>query len=387
MPMGNGMSRISIFGLVLLSSALVANAVLNLPAVIVLRSHTITWESIHADNKAEPNESLTYSIMLQNSGGAAALNVVATLVNANGITPITTDQNYGDMAPNSSPVSRDFTFTVAGPAGRAAQARLILTSGASVIGNVVFDVPVGDMASTYENWITIRVPGATNVTQGPADVYPASIHVSGLPGLILSTRVTLHNYTHEFARDVNALLVSPAGSNVMLMSDCGGATYHTNVNLTFDSGITNALSGNTMLVSGTYSATDHSGGNVMAAPAPTSPPFGTYLSQLKRTNPNGEWKLYLYDWLGADIGIAQGGWSLSLVILGPPTMTAIDNGDGRVRLTISSMGQRSFLIDASTNLTDWTVLGQVSGLTDPATFFDDHTNRVRRFYRARRNTP
>jgi hypothetical protein len=380
----NGMFRIlrnMALGLVLACPVWAEDA-LDLPAVIVLRSQTITWESIAANKTAESNETLTCSIVLQNVGGVSAANVVATMVTANGITPITTNQNYGTMAPNDTPVARDFTFTVAGPEGRIAQVRLNLSSG----GHVVFDVPVGSTAFTYNHWIGMEVPVDREATKGPASEYPSIIHVSGLNGTVVNMRVTLHNYTHEYGEDMNALLISPAGTNIMLMSDCGGGHSFTNINLAFDSTITNWLSTIDTLQSGTFSASDYNSPNEMASPAPNPAPYGNYLGQLKRSNPNGNWELYMYDSLFADIGLVQGGWSLSLTILPPPRLVVRNNGDNRVRLTLSGLGQRAFSIDYSTNFVDWNLLGQVSGATDPAIFFDSITNRTR-YYRARRNSP
>jgi hypothetical protein len=373
------------FGVALMCQAWAVEPLV-LPPVIVLRSQTITWESISANKIVETNETITCSIALQNVGNSSATDVIATLVAANGITPITTNQDYGTMAANGGSVARDFTFTVAGPEPRIAQVRLNLSSGAGSLGHVVFDLPVGATAFTYNHWIGMNVPGDPELTKGPSSEYPAVIHVSGLNGSVVSARVTLHNYTHEFGEDMNALLISPGGTNVMLMSDCGGTFAFTNINLTFDSTLTNWLPTADKLQSGTYSASDYNIGNEMAAPAPNPAAYGTYLGQLKRSNPNGDWQLYMYDSLLADIGLVQGGWSLSLIILPPPKLAVRNNGDGRVRLTLSGLGQRAFSIDYSTNFVNWTLLGQVSGATDPAVFFDPSTNHTR-YYRARRNSP
>src|SRR3712207_7848809 len=53
--------------------------------------------------------------------------------------------------------------------------------------------------------------------------YPSEIAVSGLTGPITDVTVTLHRFGHDFASDVDILLVSPSGKSVILMSDaCGG---------------------------------------------------------------------------------------------------------------------------------------------------------------------
>ena len=53
--------------------------------------------------------------------------------------------------------------------------------------------------------------------------------------------VTLNGLTHTFPHDINVLLVSPAGSNVLLMSHTGGGHAVTNITLTFDDTAANAL--------------------------------------------------------------------------------------------------------------------------------------------------
>jgi hypothetical protein len=124
----------------------------------------------------------------------------------------------------------------------------------------------------------------------------------------------------------------------------------------------------------------------MEPPAPTAPAHGTFMGQFKRLNPNGDWNLYLFDYLYEDIGVLRGGWSLALTILKPPTLSIQDNGDGRVRITLSGTGNRSFLIDYSTNLVNWQTIGQLPA-TDTAAFFDTLAGQPQRFYRARRTNP
>ena len=385
LPIGMGMWKISAALALLCAGAVASRAAVGSP-IVVLRSVAITAESIPANGIVESNETITCAIELQNAGPRHGTNITATLLGGNGITPITPVQNYGDLPTNGAPVTREFTFTVTTPVGRAAQAQLVVKSDTNEIGRDVFDVPVGDNVTTYTHWQTINIPGDLNASIGPAGEYPSTISVSNLNGTITGVRVTLHNYAHEFPEDVNALLISPLGTNVMLMSDCGGGSLITNVNLTFDSGVTNPLVTLGEIYSATYSATDYNAPNVMEAPAPTTPPYNTSLSQFKRTNPNGDWKLFLYDARPFDVGVLRGGWSLTLTIVKPPRLFVRDNGDGRARLTLSGSGLRAFLIDYSTNLVDWQVFGQTPASADTATFFDAYAG-PRRFYRARRTTP
>ena len=56
---------------------------------------------------------------------------------------------------------------------------------------------------------------------------------------------------------------------------------------------------------------------------------------------------------------------------------------GQVQFDFTGASGRSYVIQASTNLTDWQSLRTNAGLTGPITFTDSFTNFTRRFYRVR----
>src|SRR5687767_15130706 len=209
--------------------------------VIVIRDRPIVTESLHANGIVETNETITCAITLQNVGDLYATNISAELIAGDGITPVSGEQVYGTMLISNTPVTRDFSFTVAGPASRVALATLVIKSGGVEIGRNTFDVPVGDSVFTFSSLNPMLLPVDQVFGRGPATEYPSIIGVSNLVGTITALRVTLHNYTHNFPEDVNAVLVGPGGTNLMLMSDCGGFYSVSNVHLTLDSRITNAL--------------------------------------------------------------------------------------------------------------------------------------------------
>lgn len=82
---------------------------------------------------------------------------------------------------------------------------------------------------------------------------------------------------------MEAILIGPQGQNVLLMSNAGGDTAINGIDLTFDDDAT--------------------------GPVP-APPYGAGMSALTGSNPNGEWKLYLFDDLDGDVGSVSGGWRL-----------------------------------------------------------------------------
>ncbi len=188
---------------------------------------------------------------------------------------------------------------------------------ASDVGNVVqFCITVTTMTPVdNSNPASITIPaGAPGVTTGPAAPYPSQIVVSGLQGTLTKATVTLNSLTHTFPQDLDILLTSPTGANVMLMSDVSGsnpgvagATY------TFDDDAASSMPVASNAASGTYKPTnDNSGGaDAMPGPAPAGP-YGTTLSGVAGVSPNGTWNLYVFDDAGGDVGTLSGGWTLTM---------------------------------------------------------------------------
>ena len=70
-------------------------------------------------------------------------------------------------------------------------------------------------------------------TSGIASPYPSTINVSGVPALATVKEVKINGLSHTWSDDVDIVLQSPSGTNVVIMSDAGGAGILTNVNYTF----------------------------------------------------------------------------------------------------------------------------------------------------------
>jgi hypothetical protein len=158
----------------------------------------------------------------------------------------------------------------------------------------------------------IKIPGAG--TSGNANPYPSAINVAGFTnGIITDVNLTLHAYSHTFARDVDVLLVLAQlpGLNALVMSDSCAGRNVANFNLTLDDQAPAPLT--VPCVSGTFSPTniDDSGSDAFLAPAP--PPSGnSLLGVFNNANPNGSWQLFVVD---DDIdfsGQIAGGWTLQI---------------------------------------------------------------------------
>jgi subtilisin-like proprotein convertase family protein len=143
-------------------------------------------------------------------------------------------------------------------------------------------------------------PASITINDGAATPYPSNLVVSGLAtsGVAVGS-VTLTGMNHTWASDIDILLQSPSGQNVVLMSDAGGnVPLPANAVYTFSDGspaMTTAVN-----ASGTYRPTNlvgtlgvepdnwpAPGPGVIAQPNPTLSSF--------TGNMNGTWKLFVFD--------------------------------------------------------------------------------------------
>jgi len=131
-------------------------------------------------------------------------------------------------------------------------------------------------------------------TAGRADVYPITRNVAGVSGVIKDLDVTLGGVYHRHPDDLDLLLVGPHGQTVMLMSDSCGSVLAKGPAWRWDDEATVAMSDSLPCPSGSYTPTDQAPGDLLPAPAPAGG-NGTSLAAFDHTDPNGDWRLYVYD--------------------------------------------------------------------------------------------
>ncbi len=123
---------------------------------------------------------------------------------------------------------------------------------------------------------------ATTSNPEPASPYPSAIGpVTNVLGTIEKVTVTLTGLTHNYPDGLNAVLVSPVGKQVLLMSHAGGAGSLSGVNLTFDDGASDPLpaaSPTSQILSGTYKPTGNTAAYAPSITSIPSPPSGTTLT-------------------------------------------------------------------------------------------------------------
>ncbi len=192
-----------------------------------------------------------------------------------------------------------------------------LTSNGSVTQQVD-NATVVD-GNTFCNTGSLSVPA-----QGTATPYPSHITVSGLAGNTTQVTATLKGLSHQVPVDLDVMLAAPqATANVVLMSDIGGTSAASGLDVTFDD---NAVSGvPNPIVSGTFkpSDDDSDGADAFPAPAPI-PSSATALSTFDGTSPNGTWSLWVVDDASGDSGSIASGWCLTVATTSP-TGTALSS--------------------------------------------------------------
>lgn len=289
--------------------------------VLVAAGARLISETI-ANGGLDSNENVTVTFNLKNVGSLATTDLVASLLPTNGVALPSARQSYGALSPDGSVVGRSFTFTAVPTTDGIVLATLQLGDGTNDLGQVNYRFALTRVV-TWLNASAINIPDS-----GPGSVYPSPMYVAGMEGAVSKATVTLIGVSHTFASDIDAVLVSPAGPKVIIISDAGGGNEVNNARFTFDDSAVSLLPASATLTSGTFRPTDYERGDTLPAPAP-APPFSTNLSAFAGLDPNGTWHLYVADDQTGDLGRIAGGWELSLQTIDPVDPTA----DLSIRIT------------------------------------------------------
>lgn len=275
---------------------------------IINAGAVLTSESGPINGLIDANETVTLALSLANVGTLDTVNLKATLLASAQITPLSGPKYYGVLVGGGPSAPQSFTFkTAAGLSGTVVATLQLQDERAGVTNNLgtvafPFDPP---SVSVRSNPAAIIIPD-----RGKATPYPSTITVSNLLGVVTKATVTLRGLTHSFPQDLSALLVSPTGGSVLLMSHAGGGHSVSNLTLTFDdAGASLPSSGS--LSNKTYKPGHYAASVVFPAPAPSGA-YGSTLAAVIGQSPIGVWSLYLLDDAAGDGGIVSGGWSLNL---------------------------------------------------------------------------
>ncbi|OWY24067.1 hypothetical protein C7N43_05120, partial [Sphingobacteriales bacterium UPWRP_1] len=169
-------------------------------------------------------------------------------------------------------------------------------------GSSNLNVTAGTVVNTPPAGGSIAIPSSGNATP-----YPGTIAVSGLSGGVSNVRVTITNFSHTFASDVDVVLFGPTGAHSIIFTDAIGTSGITGRTYTFQTGAT-ALPLTGLPASGTYGVVN--GGSFGGSGTPSAV-TNTGLGVFNGTNPNGTWSLYVFDDATGDAG-SIGSWSLEI---------------------------------------------------------------------------
>jgi subtilisin-like proprotein convertase family protein len=151
-----------------------------------------------------------------------------------------------------------------------------------------------------------------------ATAYPSTVDVSGLTGTVTKVVVSLPNFSHTFPEDVDVLLVGPGGQQATIMSDAGGGSPVSNLQITFDDAAGGPVP--TPAVSGVFQPTNigtELDSFPLPAPVVTGFPTGpSALSVFNGTQPTGTWSLYVLDDAFGDTGTINSGWAVYVTTTG-----------------------------------------------------------------------
>lgn len=266
------------------------------------------------------------------SAGIATVDYAATGGTATGGATCAAGVDYvtptGSLTFADGELSKTFNVQLCPDSGTEPSETIILTlsnpTGGSTLGApgaVYLTInPAANPSAQFCNSLPIEI-SALGGTAGKADPYPSNISVSGMSGVISNVSVTLNNFQHDVAEEVDILLVSPTGQKFILVSDIGGSLgLRAPATLTLtDYALTNLTTNQIEIPSGSYKPTNSGTGDGFPAPAPGSPyetpaPAGTatLASVFNGFDPNGTWSLYVYDDFVGFRGNINGGWCLNI---------------------------------------------------------------------------
>jgi HYR domain/Carboxypeptidase regulatory-like domain len=175
-PPGSGFGTCTQQVTVAANGTATVNCCLQAAAIIVSAGATLVSESCApANGVLDPNETVTISFCVQNTGGASTTALTGTLQATGGVTAPSGPQNYGVVVAGGPPVCRNFTFTVSGTCGGTVTATIHFVDGATDLGNVTYTFTLGVQATALqENFDGVTAPAlpagwTTSFTNGDGD--------------------------------------------------------------------------------------------------------------------------------------------------------------------------------------------------------------------------
>ena len=286
------------------------------------------------------------------------------------------------------------TVTVTPTSGQTGSVTIAISvSDGQLSASSSFLLTVGSASTgtkSFTNSTAIVIPD-----RGAATPYPSIINVTGLSGAVSNVTLTLRNLSHTWTRDIDVMLVGPAGQKVIVMSDAGSGGAN-NVTFTLSDAAATSLP-TTALTSGTYRPANYtdtsSGGDNFPSPAPASP-YATTLSAFNAQQAVGAWSLYVFDDGPGDQGSFAGGWTLTISTAGvasagvpgaPLKALRITSArlDAARTMHVTILGEvgRSYALEATTDWSNWLRADERINSSGTLELTEPATTDSSRFYR------
>jgi subtilisin-like proprotein convertase family protein len=187
------------------------------------------------------------------------------------------------------------------------------------------DIELGWSLSIDTGPVDAAIPGTG--TSGPASFYPATRTISGQEGLITDLDVTIDGIWHQNPDDLDLLLVGPQGQKVILMSDACGSFGVKAFGWVWDDEAPAPMpdgDGTNVCTARFHKPADYEPGDAWPTPAPPGP-YSTSLSAFDRTNPNGEWRLFVNDDSSGNTGFFTNRFTVGVTTdTTPPTVVSVN---------------------------------------------------------------
>ena len=334
-PPGLGFGNCSQMVTVAANGTATVNCCLAGVPIIVSAGATLVSESCTpANGVLDPNETVTLSLCVQNTGGANTTALMGTLQATGGVTNIQAPnpQDYGVVVAGGPAVCRNFTFTVNGTCGGTVTATLNLIDGATDLGSVTYTFTIGVLNTAFtENFDGVTAPAlpagwsatqGTNVTGAPLwvtsttspDTAPNDAF-STCPSNILVNRL-----------DTPVIAISTAAAQVSFrnnfdFNDTGGGfdggvleVSSPNINAGAFTDITAAAVGGSFVQNGYNRTISVNFASPIAGRMAWSGPSGGYVTTIANLGPNVAGQSIKLRWrAAADNSVASGGWRIDTV--------------------------------------------------------------------------
>ncbi len=221
----------------------------------------------------------------------------------------------------------DANISVSSP-GKDGTTTIVLTPLGSAVGTANITVTAADptKASSQTRFAVLFLAHPGLVGTGPINITPNGVtaiplQTANLVGNVYNVQLEFKEFGASNPNDVDILLESPDGTEVMVMSGAGGTAAVTNLDLLFDPTTIKAqqippagpLQGGTPYLASYYSGTSR-----LPLPAPfPAQPAGGYQATLRafqdQATANGTWTLYINDAKTGEFEAISGGVFLNVI--------------------------------------------------------------------------